>query len=95
MTVRDLYNWCKACRYKDAKVYMVGDWEEVDEDGLLTDLYELDDVVTQTQLIDMGLDWEENHAGGDNAVHPISAHTNQSRRKRCGTHCMGVCRVAN
>lgn len=25
MTVRDLYNWCKAYRYKDAKVYMVGD----------------------------------------------------------------------
>lgn len=61
MTVRELYNWCKAFRYKDAKVYMVGDWEEVDEEGQLTDLYELDDVVTQTQLIDMGLDWEENH----------------------------------
>lgn len=61
MTVRELYNWCKACRYKDAKVYFVKDWEQVDEDGILTDLYELDDVCMQTVILDAGLGFVDVH----------------------------------
>ena len=57
MTVRELYNWCKACRHKEAEVYLVKDWEQVDEDGNLTDLYRLDDVVTQTVIVDYGMDF--------------------------------------
>lgn len=61
MTVKDLYNWCKAYRYKDAKVYLVKDWEQCDEDGNLTDLYELDDVCDQTCIIDEGMDFKDVH----------------------------------
>lgn len=55
MTVRELYNWCKACRHKDAEVYLVKDWEEVDEEGCLTDLYRLRDISTQIVIVDEGL----------------------------------------
>ena len=48
MTVKDLYNWCKACRHKEAEVYLVKDWEEVDEDGNLNDLYRLRDIINET-----------------------------------------------
>ena len=51
MTVRELYNWCKAQRNKDAEVFMCKDWEQVDEDGNLTDLYRLNDVTTQTLYV--------------------------------------------
>lgn len=59
MTVRELYNWCKAQRNKDAEVFMCKDWEQVDEDGYLTDLYRLSDVVDQTRYIDTGMDFME------------------------------------
>lgn len=57
MTVRELYNWCKACRNKDAEVYMVKDWDQVDENGTLTDLYKLKDINTQYIILDYGLDF--------------------------------------
>lgn len=57
MTVRELYNWCKACRNKDAEVYMVKDWDQVDENGTLTDLYKLTDINTQYIILDDGLDF--------------------------------------
>jgi len=57
MTVRELYNWCKACRNKDAEVYMIKDWDQVDENGTLTDLYKLKDINTQYIILDDGLDF--------------------------------------
>ena len=57
MTVRELYNWCKACRNKDAEVYMLKDWDQVDENGTLTDLYKLKDINTQYIILDDGLDF--------------------------------------
>ena len=59
MTVKDLYNWCKACRHKEAEVYLVKDWEEVDEDGNLNDLYRLRDITTQVVIVDEGLDFKD------------------------------------
>lgn len=61
MTVRELYNWCKACRHKDAEVYLCKDWEQVDENGILTDLYHLNDVTEQTVIIDDGIDFVDMH----------------------------------
>lgn len=59
MTVKELYNWCKACRYKDAEVYLCKDWEQIDENGYLIDLYRLSDITTQTLIIDEGLDFTD------------------------------------
>ena len=61
MTVRELYNWCKACRHKEAEVYLCKDWEQVDENGILTDLYHLNDVTEQTVIIDDGIDVVDMH----------------------------------
>ena len=61
MTVRELYNWCKAQRNKDAEVFMCKDWEQVDEDGYLTDLYRLNDITTQTHYVETGMDFMEIH----------------------------------
>ena len=61
MTVRELYNWCKACKHKEAEVYLVKDWEQVDENGVLTDLYRLKDIITQVEVIDDGLDFTDVH----------------------------------
>jgi len=58
MTVRQLYNWCKAFKYKDAEVYLVKDWEQVDEEGNLNDLYRLNDMTYQCVVVDMGMDFE-------------------------------------
>ena len=58
MTVRELYNWCKAFKYKDAEVYLVKDWEQVDEGGNLNDLYRLNDITYQCVVVDMGMDFE-------------------------------------
>ena len=57
MTVRELYNWCKACRHKEAEVYLCKDWGQVDENRNLTDLYKLRDIATQRVVIDDGLDF--------------------------------------
>lgn len=59
MTVKELYNWCKAQRDKSAEVYVCRDWEQIDEQGNLTDLYRVKDVVMQHRVIDAGLDFEE------------------------------------
>lgn len=59
MTVRELYNWCKACKYKDAEVYLVKDWEQCDEQGFLTDLYRLKDLSMQHPVIDTGMGFED------------------------------------
>ena len=59
MTVKDLYNWCKACRHKEAEVYLVKDWEEVDEDGNLNDLYRLRDITTQVVIVDEGMSFKD------------------------------------
>lgn len=61
MTVRDLYNWCKAFRHKDAEVFLVKDWEQCDENGSLTDLYRLKDVTYQVNIVDMGMDFKEDY----------------------------------
>ena len=57
MTVRELYNWCKACRHKEAEVYLCKDFTQMDEDGNLTDLYKLRDITTYTAIVDEGLDF--------------------------------------
>ena len=59
MTVKDLYNWCKACRHKEAEVYLVKDREEVDEDGNLNDLYRLRDITTQVVIVDEGMNFKD------------------------------------
>ena len=59
MTVRDLYNWCKAYRYKDAEVYVVKDWNQFDENGVLTDLYRVRNITDQVSVVDTGLDFED------------------------------------
>lgn len=61
MTVRELYNWCKAYRYKDAEVYLVKDWNQVDEQGCLTDLYRLDGICDQVVVEDTGMDFKDTH----------------------------------
>lgn len=61
MTVRELYNWCKAYRYKDAEVYLVKDWEKFDEQGCLTDLYSLKDVLDQMVVLEYGMDFIDKH----------------------------------
>ena len=57
MTVRELYNWCKAFRHKDAEVFLVKDWGQVDENRNLTDLYRLRDISYQCVVIDAGMDF--------------------------------------
>ena len=57
MTVRELYNWCKAFRHKEAEVYLVKDWEQCDDDGNLTDLYRLRSMCHQVVVIDAGMDF--------------------------------------
>lgn len=61
MTVKELYNWCKAYRYKDAQVFLCKNYEEGDEQGNLTDLYELDSVSDQNVVVDMGMEFEDVH----------------------------------
>lgn len=61
MTVRELYNWCKAYRDKDAEVYLVKDWEQCDEQGCLTDLYRLSGICEQVAIEDTGMDFKDVH----------------------------------
>lgn len=46
---------------KDAEVYLCKDWEELDEDNNLTDLYRLEDVCEQVTFVDDGLDFTDIH----------------------------------
>ena len=55
MKVKDLIKELK--KYdQNAEVYMVKDWEQV-EDGILTDRYQLNDICHQTVVVDEGLDF--------------------------------------
>lgn len=46
---------------KDAEVYLCKDWDELDEDNNLTDLYRLEDVCEQVVVEDDGLDFTDIH----------------------------------
>lgn len=59
MTVRELEAWCRNRKDKDAKIYFCQDWDETDENGNLTDLYDIDDITEQTCVVDNGLDFED------------------------------------
>lgn len=56
MTVQELIKELRKLP-KEANVYLVKDWEMLDEDNCLTDLYELEDVCKQTTFVDEGLDF--------------------------------------
>ena len=47
----------------DAKVYLVKDWETCNEDGLLTNIEEMQDynLGSQTEVYDVGLDFVDEH----------------------------------
>ena len=57
MTVQELIKQLKKLP-KDAEVYLCKDLDQVEE-GILTDLYKLDEVCDQTRICDMGMDFEE------------------------------------
>lgn len=57
MTVKELKKALKGYG-DDDEVFMVGDWEKV-EDGILTDLRPLTDVTGQVEVVDVGLDFED------------------------------------
>ncbi len=59
MKVKDLIAALKKIKDKDSEVYLVKDWDQVDEEGRLTDLYRLNDVTSQFLIVDIGMDWEE------------------------------------
>ena len=58
MTVKELKNALKGLP-ADAEVYVVRNWESVDEWGNLTDIAEVRDVHTQTVTVDEGLDFQD------------------------------------
>lgn len=58
MTVKELKNALKGLP-ADAEVYVVRNWEIVDEWGNLTDIAEVRDVQTQTVTVDEGLDFQD------------------------------------
>ena len=58
MTVKELKDALKGLP-ADAEVYVVRDWETVDEWGNLDDLAEVADVHTQQVAIDDGLDFRD------------------------------------
>lgn len=58
MTVKELKNALKGLP-SDAEVYVVRDWETVDEWGNLDDLAEVADVHTQNVAVDDGMDFRD------------------------------------
>lgn len=58
MTVGELKKALKGYK-ENCEVYLVKDWEVVNENGELTDLRSLRDVTSQRIVIDMGLDFED------------------------------------
>lgn len=58
MTVGELKKALKGYK-ENCEVYLVKDWEVVNENGELTDLRGLRDVTSQRIVIDMGLDFED------------------------------------
>ena len=61
MTVKDLYEWCRSCRHKDAEVYICKDWLAVDDEGYLTELYPVTDITMQCVTVDLGMDFEDEY----------------------------------
>lgn len=61
MTVKDLYEWCRSCRHKDADVYICKDWLAVDDEGNLTELYPVTDITMQCVTVDLGMDFEDEY----------------------------------
>lgn len=59
MTVRELINELKKIREKDAEVYLVKDWEQLDENRYLTDLYRIEGVCDQLVICPNGFDFDE------------------------------------
>ncbi len=58
MTAKELIKELK--KYPgDSEVFLVKDWEMVDENGALTELRPLTSVTDQIVTIDMGLDFED------------------------------------
>ena len=56
MTVQELIKELKK-HPQTAEVYLCKNWEELDEDNNLTDLYHLNDVCQQTIIVDDGIDF--------------------------------------
>lgn len=44
---------------KDCEIYLCKDWEQLDENGNLCDLYRLQDITSQTYYEDMGIECVE------------------------------------
>lgn len=44
---------------KDCEIYLCKDWEQLDDNGNLCDLYRLQDVTSQTYYEDMGIECVE------------------------------------
>ena len=44
---------------KDCEIYLCKDWEQLDDNGNLTNLYRLQDVTSQTYYEDMGIECVE------------------------------------
>ncbi len=58
MKVSELIKELKRCP-NDSEVYLVKDWETVNERGELTNLRPLSGVTSQRVVVDMGLDFED------------------------------------
>lgn len=56
MTVQDLIKKLKKLP-KEAEVYLCKDWDQINEENHLTDLYRCNDVCSQTITIDGGMDF--------------------------------------
>lgn len=61
MTVQELYNWCKAYRNKNAKVYVILDETVCDENGYFADLHPVEEVVDQEILVETNFDFKRIH----------------------------------
>lgn len=44
---------------KDCEIYLCKDWEQLDDNGNLCDLYRLQDVTSQSYYEDMGIEYVE------------------------------------
>lgn len=61
MNAKQLYDWLKAYKHKTAEVYICLDDESCDEDGNLDDLHRVNSIFEQTQIVDMGVEFEDRH----------------------------------
>lgn len=58
MTVSDLILELRQMP-QNAEVYMVGDWDALDDGGNLTDLHRLIETTHQVRIVDDGMEWED------------------------------------